>query len=148
MIIDKEIRGEGLEEEIKIEIFKEVRLVVPFYGSFDEDSVCHTIEQTEESKELERIIKKVCRKMKNEEIKIVVLGQINPKSIWQRSKPNRHLNSLKIWWKSVKYGIKKFPAFVVVYKGKVKKREGVPTEEEIESMIENIKIDSYYGIGS
>jgi hypothetical protein len=55
------------------------------------------------------------------------LGEIDPKSIWQRSKPNRHLNSFKIWIKSVKYGIKKFPALVVIYKGKVEKKEGVPT---------------------
>ena len=97
MIIDKKIRGVCLEEEIRIEIFKKVRLVVPFYGSFDEDSVCHTIEQTEESRELERTIKKACRNMKNEDIKISVLGEIDPRSIWQKSKPNRHINSLKIW---------------------------------------------------
>jgi hypothetical protein len=137
-----------LEEEILIEIFKEVRLVVPFYGSFDEDSVCHTVEQTKESKELERTIKRACQKMKNENIKIVVLGEINPNSIWQRSKPNRHLNSVKIWIKSVKYGIKKFPALVVIYKGRVKKCEGVPTQEEVESMIANIKIDCQFKVRS
>jgi hypothetical protein len=141
MIIDNEIRGESLEEEIKIEIFKEVRLVVPFYGSFDEDSVCHTVEQTEESRELERTIKKVCRNMKNEDIRICVLGEINPRSIWQKSKPNRHLNSLKIWWKSVKYGLKEYPAFVVIYKDRIKKKKGVPTQEEIETMIKNIQIE-------
>jgi hypothetical protein len=37
---------------------------------------------------------------------------------------------------------------VVIYKRRIKKREGVPTQEEIESMIENIKIDSHYGVRS
>ncbi|MEE9151892.1 MAG: hypothetical protein V3U20_08695, partial [Thermoplasmata archaeon] len=64
-----------------------------------------------------------------------------PESIWQRSKPKRHMNSFKIWWKSIKYGIKKFPAFAIICNGKVKVREGLPTEEEIKSMIESIIIE-------
>jgi hypothetical protein len=127
-----------LSEEIIIEIFKEVRLIMPFYGAFDEDSVCHTVVQTKESALLERKIKKACKRINNKNFRIVVLGEINPKSIWQKSKPNRHINSYKIWWKSVKYGINKFTAFAIIYNNKIMVKEGVPTDEEITNMINNM----------